>query len=403
MSVSTTTTGAPYGFDLQSPEYLANPYPFYARLRAEAPVAFIEPRWILTRYEDVATILRNPVFGRGGYDDIILRAFGPGPLHASFTRWMLFMDPPNHTRLRSLATRAFTPRAVEQMRLAIQRLVDQLLDTVERDGGGDLIASFAYPLPVLVICELLGVPPDDRDEFRTWSDSLGRALQLTRATPEIVAAGNEAADRLTEYFRDLVAEHRGQPHDDLLGALVVAEDEHGRLTEDELLATAVLLFFAGHETTVNLIGNGALHLLREPEQWQLLRDDPALARNAVEEVLRFDSPVQLVGRVALADAEIDGIPIAAGQMVTGMLGGANRDPARFPDPDRLDIRRADTQHLSFAAGAHYCLGAALARLEGEIAFTTLTRRFPTMRLATETLTWRQNLVLRGLQTLRVSC
>src|SRR6266536_2825286 len=192
MSMS-TTTGAPHGYEIQSPEFLADPYPFYARLRAEAPVAFIEPRWLLTQYADVAAILRNPVFGRGGYDDIILRAFGPGPLHASFTRWMLFMDPPNHTRLRSLATRAFTPRAVEQMRRAIQRLVDQMLDDVERDGGGDLIASFAYPLPVMVICELLGVPPDDRDEFRVWSDSLGRALQITRATPEIVAAANEAA------------------------------------------------------------------------------------------------------------------------------------------------------------------------------------------------------------------
>jgi cytochrome P450 len=399
---ATATSGARYGFDPQSPDFLADPYAAYARLRVEAPVVFLEPRWIISRYDDIVAVLRNPAFGRGGYDDMILEAFGPGPLHESFRRWMLFMDPPNHTRLRSLATRAFTPRAVERMRQAIQRLVDQMLDDLERNGGGDLISAFAYPLPVMVICELLGVPPDDRDEFRTWSDSLGRALQISSATPELAAEGNEAALRLTDYFRDLVAEHRERPRDDLLGALIAAEDQGHRLTEDELLATAVLLFFAGHETTVNLLGNGALHLLREREQWRLLGEEPALARNAVEEVLRFESPVQLVGRVALADADVAGSQIKAGDLITSLVASGNRDSGRFPDADRLDIRRADVQHLSFAAGAHYCLGAALARLEGEIAFATLARRFPSLHLASEDLTWRQNIVLRGLTALPVT-
>lgn len=394
---------APFGFDLQSPEFLADPYPVYARLRTEAPVVRIPPRWVLSRYDDIDAVLKSPSFGRGGYDQLILKAFGPGPLFDSFSRWMLFMDPPNHTRLRSLATRAFTPRAVERLRASIQRLVDQLLDTLEAAGGGDLVATFAYPLPVMVICEMLGVPADDRDEFRAWSDALGRALQLSAATPELAVEGNEAALRLTEYFRTMVAEQRQHPSDSLLGALIAAEDEGGRLSEDELLAMAVLLFFAGHETTVNLIGNGALALLRHRDQWDLLHDNPGLARNAVEELLRFETPVQLVGRVVLEDVVIGDNRISAGDGVTCLIGSANRDPARFSDPDRLDIQRREVHHLGFAAGLHYCLGAALARAEAEIAFTALVRRFPDLRLASDAVTWRPNAVLRGLRSLTVTC
>ena len=396
------STSPTIGLSAENPAFIADPYPLYAQIRAEGPVIFTDPRWILSYYEDIYPLLRDPRFGRGGYTDLILQVFGPGPVYDAFSRWMLFMDPPNHTRLRSLATRAFTPRAVERIREAIQQLVDGMLDGLERDGGGDLIAAFAYPLPVMVICELLGVPPDDREEFRLWSDSLGKALQIQFATPEIVAKANEAAEHLSDYFRDFVADHRQHPRDDLLSALIAAEDEHGKLTEDELLAMAALLFFAGHETTVNLIGNGVLHLLQQPEQWRLLRDNPSLARNAVEEVLRYESPVQITGRVALADVEVHGVTIKEGQVISALLGSANRDPARFPDPDRLDIQRPDIQHLSFAAGAHYCLGAALARLEGEIAFTTLTGRFPNLKLVPEPLGWRKNVVLRGLTRLPVS-
>jgi pimeloyl-[acyl-carrier protein] synthase len=242
-----------------------------------------------------------------------------------------------------------------------------------------------------------------RSNEDVWSDALGRALQLSAATPELAAEGNEAALRLTEYFRTMVAEQRQHPSDSLLGALIAAEDEGGRLSEDELLAMAVLLFFAGHETTVNLIGNGALALLRHRDQWDLLRDNPGLARNTVEELLRFETPVQLVGRVVLEDVEIGGVPIPAGNSVICLIGSANRDPARFPDPDRLDIQRTDIHHLGFAAGLHYCLGAALARAEAEIAFTALVRRFPDLRLASDTESWRPNAVLRGLRSLTVTC
>jgi cytochrome P450 len=400
---SVVTADVPYGFDLQSPSFLADPYPIYARMRAEAPVAYIEPRFVVSSYEDVAAMLRDPRFGRAGFDGFMQQVFGPGPLFESFRRSMLFLDPPDHTRLRGLATRAFTPRAVERLRTTIRTLVDGLLDDLGADGGGDLVSRFAYPLPMQVICEMLGVPPDDREEFRIWTDAIGRSLQFNAMTPEILADGNEAADRLTEYFRSLVAERRVQPRDDLLGALIAAEDETGRLSEDELLATAILLFVAGHETTVNLIANGTLALLRHPDQWQLLHDDPSLVRLAVEELLRYESPVQFVSRVALADAEIGGVSIPAGVVVAMITGSANRDPDRFPDPDRLDIRRTDNQHLAFAAGPHYCLGAALARVEGEIAFAALVQRYPDLKLATDTVIWRKNIVLRGVQALPVTC
>jgi cytochrome P450 len=394
---------APYGFDIQSPAFLADPYPVYARLREAGPIVFVEPRWIVSGYAEIEAILRHPSIGRHGYELLIERAFGPGPLYDGFSRFMLFKDPPDHTRLRGLTTRAFTPRAVERMRGAIQARVDRLLDELGAQGGGDLVSLFAYPLPVLVICDLLGVPPNDRAEFRAWSDVLGRSLQLPAATPQLVADGNAAAEQLTDYFCGLVAEHRVHPRDDLLGALVAAEDESGRLSEEERLATAMLLFVAGHETTVNLIGNGTLALLRQPDQWRRLRDDPDLARQAVEEVLRYESPVQIVGRVALADLAVGAVTVRAGEILTLLIGSANRDPSRFEHPDRLDIRRSDLHHLSFAAGPHYCLGAALARVEAEIAFTTLVRRFPDLRLVSEDVTWRQNAVLRGVQTLLVAC
>lgn len=400
---SMVTADVPYGFDIQSPAFLADPYPFYARLRAEAPVAYTDPRVLVSRYGDIAAMLRDPRFGRAGFESFMYNVFGPGPLFESFRRSMLFLDPPDHTRLRGLANRAFTPRAVERLRATIRMLVDGLLNDLGAEGGGDLVTTFAYPLPMQVICELLGVPPDDREEFRTWTDAIGRSLQFTTMTPEILAAGNEAADRLTEYFRSLVAERRVTPQDDLLGALIAAEDETGRLSEDELLATAILLFVAGHETTVNLIANGTLALLRHPDQWRLLHDDSSLVRSAVEELLRYESPVQFVSRVALTDVEVRGVQIPAGTVVAMINGSANRDPDRFSDPDRLDIRRADNQHLSFAAGPHYCLGAALARVEGEIAFAALVQRFPNLELATETVTWRQNIVLRGVQSLPVVC
>ena len=394
---------APFGYDPFDPTFLADPYPVYARLRDEAPVVFIPPRWVVSRYDDVQAVLRHPSFGRVGFDGVMLRVFGPGPLYDAFSRWMLFLDAPDHTRLRSLATRAFTPRAVERLRAEVERRVNGLLDDVEANGGGDLVAALAYPLPVMVICALLGVPDEDHDEFRDWSDALGRALQVTIATPEIIADGNRAAAEVTEYFRGLVAEHRTHPRDDLLGALIAAEDESGKLSEDELLATCSLMFLAGHETTVNLIGNGTLALLRNPDQLARLRAEPALIPNAVEELLRYDGSVQITSRVTKAPVELAGVEIPAGQVVMGLLGAANRDPSRFPDPDRLDVGRTDVHHLTFGGGIHFCLGAALARLEGQIAFGALVRRFPHLRLATDEVEWRPNATLHGLKALPVLC
>ena len=394
---------APFGFDSSSPAFLAEPYPVYARLREEAPIVFLPPRWVVSRYDDVVTVLRHPEFGRSGFDGVMFGAFGPGPLYDAFSRWMLFLDAPDHTRLRSLATKAFTPRAVERLRAEVQRLVDDRLDELEANGGGDLIATLAYPLPVMVICALLGVPDEDHAEFRAWSDGLGRALQVTSATPEIVADGNRAAEQVTEYFRGLVAEHRAHPRDDLLGALIAAEDEGGKLSEDELLAMCSLLYLAGHETTVNLIGNGTLALLRHPDQLERLRAEPALIPNAIEELLRYDGSVQVTSRLTKAPVRLGGVDIPAGQLVVCLLGAANRDPARFPDPDRLDVARQDVHHLTFGGGVHYCLGAALARLEGQIALGTLVRRFPHLRLAGDELEWRPNATLRGLKALPVLC
>jgi cytochrome P450 len=391
----------PLDVDPFAPEMRVDPYPTYARLRASGPV-YIDPPggWFLARHADVHRVLRDPCFGRDGTGAAIEAVFGPGPVQQSFSRWMLFMDPPHHTRLRALAAKAFTPRAVEQVRPQIQRIVDGLLDPLEERGVLDLIADLAYPLPVMVISELLGVPVDDRDRFHDWSAAIAQSLDvLTKRGPDVVARANAAALALTEYFRQLVDARRQQPRDDLLSALVAAEEGGLRLSEEELLATCVLLFFAGHETTVNLIGNGMFALLRHPDQLATLRAEPALIGSAIEELLRYDGPVQRTGRVALADVEIGGSVIRRGERVSVLLGAANRDPDRFAEPDRLDIARGDNHHLAFGGGIHYCLGAPLARVEAQVAIETLLRRLPGLGLRTDTPTWRDNLVLRGLTAL----
>jgi hypothetical protein len=266
----------------------------------------------------------------------------------------------------------------------------------------DLIADVAYPLPVLVVCALLGVPAGEQDALRRWSADLARGLDaLARPEPAAIAAGNAAAAGLTAYFRGLVAARRRAPRDDLLSGLVAAREQGDRLSEDELLATCVMLFFAGHETTVHLIGNGMLALLRHPEQLARLRADPGLGPRAVEELLRYDGPVQRIGRTVLTDASVGGQRLRAGDSVAAVVGAANRDPDAFADPDRLDVARADNRHLAFSAGGHYCVGAPLARLEAQLALTTLLHRLPHLRLQTEALTWRQTAVLRGLQALPV--
>jgi pimeloyl-[acyl-carrier protein] synthase len=395
--------------DLFAPELLTDPYPTYARVRAERRIYYAAPPPagpfpVLSRYAEVQLALRDPRFGRAGFAHALRSALGDGPLARSFARWLLFQDPPDHTRLRSLVHQAFTPRAVARLQGQITALVERLLEALRGRTAFDLIAEFAYPLPMLVICELLGVPPADRARFASWSAALATALDsVIRQRPENLARADAAAAGLTAYFRALVARRRRAPADDLLSGLVWAEQQGDHLSEDELLATCGLLLFAGHETTVNLLGNGTLALLRHPEQLERLREEPGLAASAVEELLRYDSPVQRTGRVALATVEVaQGQVIPAGERVTVLLGAANRDPRQFPQPDRLDLGRPNAgRHVSFGAGIHYCVGAPLARLEAQLALPALLRRFPRLRPPTEAPVWRRTFGLRGLQALPV--
>ncbi len=387
------------------PEFHANPYPFYRRLREhdpvhETPMGF----WVLTRYDDVVTILRDPRFGREEFAPLLAAIYGDEASPGSIPRSMLFRDPPDHTRLRTLVNRAFTPRVVENLRPRIQQIVEEVLNRAEDTKGMDVIADLAYPLPVTVICEMLGVPQADRERIKQWSADVARSLDAIGmpADPEVVERGRASRGALIGYFRDLVPERRKYPQADLLSLLIAAEEQGDKLSEGELLAMCVLLFIAGHETTVNLIGNGLLALLQHPEQLGRLRDEPSLIQGAVEELLRYDSPVQRTARITTVPVEIDGRKIEAGKMIVAAVGAANRDPAHFADPDRLDITRRDNHHIAFGFGIHFCLGAPLARLEGQIAIGTLLRRMPGLKLATSAPEWRESSTLRGLKTLPVT-
>lgn len=386
-------------FDPRSPAFRANPYPFYEMLRAFAPIFYWEPwgMWFLTAYEDCHALLRDDRFG---HLPLSVAAAPPSQraLWQMQTNWLLTMNPPDHTRLRGLVQKAFTPRAVAQLRDTVQRLTDDLLDRMADKGQVDVIADLAHPLPVAVICAMLGVPVADQGRFDGWSAALVRSLDLTD-DPAVYNRASVAAAEMTAYFDGLLAERRAQPRADILSALVAAEEAGDRLTTEELFGTCALLLVAGHETTVNLIGNGTLALLRHPDQWQRLRDEPGLAGSAVEELLRYDSPVQLTSRAALGDVTYKGHHFPRGTFVTFLLGAANHDPAVFADPARLDLGRANNRHLAFGGGIHYCLGAPLARLEGEIALGTLARRLPKLALAGGPPVYRDNVALRGLEAL----
>jgi cytochrome P450 len=391
------------------PEFRENPYPFYHRLRSADPVHWSEfaGRWILTRYSDCVGVLRDSVrFSAdpntwSGFSEFLAAQGGPGPMVQMQTKWMLLKDPPDHTRLRTLVTKAFTPRVAEGMRPRVQAIVDSLLDEAQSGGSMDLIAALAFPLPTIVICEMLGVPAADREQFQGWARDLARSLDPI-ITPEIIAAADQATLAFLDYFRLLVAKRRQDPQNDLLSGLIAAEEQGDRLSEDELLATAILLLGAGHETTMNLIGNGTLALLRNPDQLEKLKSDPTLIPSAVEELLRYDGSVQMTARTALVDVELGGKVIHKGVQAITVLGAANRDPEQFPDPDRLDITRQDNRHIVFGYGIHHCLGAPLARVEGQVAIATLLRRMPNLRLTGEPLEWRETVTLRGLKALPVA-
>jgi cytochrome P450 len=392
-------------FDPLRPEFHADPYPFYRRLREEDPV-HQSPLgfWVLTRYDDCVTALRDPRFGRNGFAELLSAAYGDGVEPGTLPRSMLFRDPPDHTRLRALVSKAFTPRVIEQMRGHIQDIVDGLLARVQAAGAMDVIADLAYPLPVTVICEMLGVPLADHESIRGWSADIARSLDAIGlpGDAEIVERGRIARRALGDYFRRLVPGRRVEPRNDLLTGLIAAEEQGDKLSEGEVIAMCILLFIAGHETTVNLIGNGVRALLQHPEQLAKVRQDPALVPGGVEELLRYDSPVQRTARITNAEVELGGRALPAGAMVVAAIGAANRDPAVFADPDRLDVTRRDVRHISFGSGIHFCLGAPLARVEGQIALGTLLQRAPRLALAETASEWRESSVLRGLKRLRVT-
>ncbi|WP_181809631.1 cytochrome P450 family protein, partial [Streptomyces shenzhenensis] len=378
-------------------ELLADPYTGYARLREAGPVHRVAgtdglPAWLVTRYEDVRQALADPRLsldkanaGPGGYRGLAL----PPALDAN----LLNMDPPDHTRVRRLVSRAFTPRRVALLREPVRRTADALLDAMAPLGRTDLIAAYAAPLPIAVICELLGVPAEDRPDLRAWTDAL---VVPDPARPE---RAKEAVGALLAFFSLLLARKRAEPADDLLSAMIAVRDEEDRLSEDELMSLAFLILFAGYENTVHLIGNATLALLRNPGQLAALRADPERLGPAVEELARYDGPAPLaIRRFPTEDVTIGGVTVPAGETVLLSLAAAHRDPRRFPDPDRLDIGRDATGHLALGHGIHYCLGAPLARLETEIALGALLERFPRLGLdvPVDRLVWRPSMRTRGL-------
>jgi cytochrome P450 len=394
------------------PRLVSDPYPIYRWLREHHPVRRdpIAPVWVLTRYADVQLILRDPRFNKDPFAAERLPAIMREQLGAAEadvrtpdveTVSMLFLDPPAHTRVRSQFTRAFTPRMLESLRPRIQQITDKRLENVLAAGEMNVIETIAYPLPVVVIAELLGFPPEDYPRFKKWSDDFAAALGFTPTAAQQAAAVTSRAE-LRTYFQRLLPKLRERPSESLVGALLAMEHESAALSREELFINAALLLAAGHETTTNLIGNGMLSLLRNPDQLQLLRDEPALIESAVEELLRFESPVQWVSRVMAEPLELGGQRLAVGDLVLGSLGAANRDPAVFAEPDRLDIRRADNRHLAFGSGIHFCLGAALARMEGQIAIGTMVTRLKNLRLAPGTrVKWKRGLTFRAMESLRV--
>ena len=390
---------------LLTPDGRRDPYPRYATVRSAAPVHHSGLGfWVTSTYEDCQFVLRDPRFVKGDRDTLDESALNDEEREAvAYFRnrpaSMLFTNPPDHTRLRNLVSKAFTPRTVEQLRPHIVRLVDEILDGLG-PGTVDIMTGLAFPLPVTVIGELLGIPADDRLGFQARVRASTALLEVTATGAELLAA-RRAGEEMEAYFLALLAERRRHPGDDLLSALLAVEDGGDTLSEGELVATAILLFAAGFETTTNLIGNGLLALLRHPAELARLRADRALLRSGIEELLRYDSPVQLDGRTAAEDLRVAGHEVAAGSVVLTLLGSANRDPGRFAEPDRLDLGRDEGPPLSFGSGIHYCLGAALARLEGQVTFDRLLDRFPVMELVDATVDYRPSLTLRGLVALPV--
>jgi pimeloyl-[acyl-carrier protein] synthase len=393
-------------YHLLDPEVLADPYPLYARLRREDPVHW-DPflhAWIVTRYDDVQRVLlefsANRTPSPAQLADMGLSQLSP--IAKVMVKQMLFMDVPAHTRLRGLCSQAFTPPRVERLRSHIQEIANRLIDDVAPAGRMDLIHDFAAPLPATVTAEMLGVPTSDHRQLKAWSADFAEMLGNFQHNPDRAQRVLSTLEQMTAYFQDAIRAQRVQPGEGLVHALLAAEVDGDRLTEEEVVANLVVTMVGGQETTTNLIGNGILTLLRHPEVLDELRLDLSLIPSAVEELLRFESPSQHTGRIAPRDVEIGGKKIRARDAVIAVMAAANRDPERFPDPDRLDIRRKENRHVAFGFGAHFCFGAPLARIEAQIAFSTILRRLDHLQLEPGPIKWRENLGLRGLKALPLS-
>ncbi|MEV8524850.1 cytochrome P450 [Streptomyces sp. NPDC052000] len=394
-----------------SADFVADPYPAYAELRAAGRVHYYAPtaQWLVPHHADVSALLRDRRLGRSYRHRFTHEEFGrttpPAahePFHTLNDHGLLDLEPPDHTRIRRLVSQAFTPRTVERLAPTVRRLAARLVDDFRAAGGGDLVAEVAEPLPVAVIAEMLGIPEADRPLLRPWSAAICGMYELA-PDEETAARAVKASLEFTEYLRELIAGRRKNPGDDLISALIAAyEDESGdRLSEQEMISTCVLLLNAGHEATVNTTANGWWALLRNPAQLAALRAAPdALLPTAIEELMRYDTPLQLFERWVLEDIEFAGQILPRGSEVALLFGSANRDPARFADPDTLDLARADNPHISFGAGIHYCLGAPLARLELQASFGELLKKAPLLRLAAEP-EWQAGFVIRGLKELHV--
>ncbi|TGZ16628.1 cytochrome P450 [Streptomyces sp. S816] len=387
---------------------MADPYPAYAELRARGRVVRYEPtdQWLVPHHADVSALLRDRRLGRTYQHRFSHVEFGrsaPPAAHEPFRtlndHGMLDLEPPDHTRIRRLVSKAFTPRTVERLKPYVRGLADELVAGLVRDGGGDLLTDVAEPLPVAVIAEMLGIPEADRGQLRPWSAAICGMYELN-PSEDTAARAVRASVEFSEYLRELIAERRRRPGDDLISGLIAAHDEDDRLTEQEMISTAVLLLNAGHEATVNATVNGWWALFRNPAQLAALRADHCLVPTAIEELMRYDTPLQLFERWVLDDIEIDGTVIPRGAEIAMLFGSANHDPAVFPDPTRLDLARADNPHISFSAGIHYCIGAPLARLELTASMTALLNQAPTLTLAKDPAR-KPNFVIRGLEGLSV--
>lgn len=412
MSLSTDTSGTVGKQDptlslyhLLDPEVLADPYPLYRRLRTEDPVHW-DPylhAWVVTRYQDVVTALTDFSANRTPTPEQ-LTAMGLSalnPVARVMVKQMLFMDPPAHTRIRSLASAAFTPRRVEALRSHIREITNRLVDAVEAKGRMDVVADIAIPLPAIVTAEMLGVSVDDWPRLKSWSADFAEMLGNFQHNPDRVPRVLQTVEQMTAYFRSMIRRLKDLPREGLVHSLMTAEIQGDRFTEEEVIANSIVTMVGGQETTTNLIGNGILTLLRHPTEMERLRADLSLIPSAVEELLRYESPSQHTARMAPQDLELGGKRIRKRQAVMAVMAAGNRDPERFPDPDRLDVARKDNHHLAFGWGAHFCFGAPLARMEGQIAFKAILERLPNLVLEPGPLVWRENLGLRGLKALPV--